>query len=163
MRMTDETGLKRSELDHKNSYGVIFEQDVPIPVSDGLVLRANVFRPDAEGNFPVIMAQGVYGKDLHFEDGFKTQWDQLISVYPDLCSNGSTGKYLRWETADPERWVPDGFVVIQIDSRGSGKSPGYLDPRSPREIGTTTTPSNGRPGNPGRTAKSACWEFPTTP
>jgi uncharacterized protein len=114
--------------------GMIFEQDVAIPVSDGNVLRANVFRPDATGRFPVVMAQGVYGKDVHFEDGFKTQWDQLLSVYPDLCSNGSTGRYLRWETADPERWVPDGFVIIQIDSRGSGKSPGYLDPRSPREI-----------------------------
>ncbi len=114
--------------------GMIFEQDVPVTVSDGTVLRANVFRPDSEGAFPVVMAQGVYGKDVHFEDGFKSQWDQLVSVYPDLCRNGSTGRYLRWETADPERWVPDGFVIIQIDSRGSGKSPGYLDPRSPREI-----------------------------
>jgi uncharacterized protein len=114
--------------------GMIFEQDVPVPVSDGTVLRANVFRPDAAGAYPVIMAQGVYGKDVHFEDGFKPQWDQLVSVYPELCCDGSTGRYLRWETADPERWVPDGFVIIQIDSRGSGKSPGYLDPRSPREI-----------------------------
>ena len=61
------------------------------------------------------MAQGVYGKDVHFEDGFKPQWDQLVSVYPELFSNGSTGRYLRWETADPERWVPDEFVIIQID------------------------------------------------
>ena len=114
--------------------GMIFEQDVAVPVSDGNVLRGNVFRPDAPGRFPVIMAQGVYGKDVHFEDAFKPQWDQLVSVYPDLARDGSTGRYLRWETADPERWVPDGFVIIQIDSRGSGKSPGYLDPRSPREI-----------------------------
>src|SRR5713101_6564217 len=115
-------------------YQLRFEQDVPVPVSDGLVLRANVFRPEAPGQFPVIMAQGVYGKDVHFEDAFKSQWDQLVAVYPDLASNGSTGRYLRWETADPERWVPDGFVVIQVDTRGTGKSPGYLDPRSPREI-----------------------------
>jgi uncharacterized protein len=114
--------------------GMIFEQDVPVPVSDGNVLRANVFRPEAAGRYPVVMAQGVYGKDVHFEDGFKPQWEQLVSVYPELGSQGSTGRYLRWETADPERWVPDGFVVIQVDSRGSGKSPGYLDPRSPREI-----------------------------
>jgi uncharacterized protein len=114
--------------------GMIFEQDVAIPVGDGNVLRANVFRPDAAGTFPVVMAQGVYGKDVHFEDGFKPQWDQLVAVYPDLSRNGSTGRYLRWETADPERWVPDGFIIIQVDSRGSGKSPGYLDPRSPREI-----------------------------
>jgi len=114
--------------------GMNFEQDVAIPMSDGNILRANVFRPDAPGQFPVVMAQGVYGKDVHFEDAFKPQWDQLVSVYPDLSRDGSTGRYLRWETADPERWVPDGFVIIQVDSRGSGKSPGYLDPRSPREI-----------------------------
>src|SRR5687767_13984357 len=115
-------------------YQLRFEQDVAVPVSDGLVLSANVFRPEAPGQFPVIMAQGVYGKDVHFEDAFKPQWNQLIAAYPDLASNGSTGRYLRRETADPERWVPDGFVVIQVDSRGTGKSPGYLDPRSPREI-----------------------------
>ena len=83
--------------------GMIYEQDVPVPVSDGHVLMANVFRPDKEGRFPVVMAQGVYGKDLHFEDGFKMQWEQLLSAHPDLCRNGSTGRYLRWETADPER------------------------------------------------------------
>ena len=115
-------------------YQLRFEQDVPVPVSDGAVLRANVFRPDAPGKFPVVMAQGVYGKDVHFEDAFKPQWDQLVAVYPDLARRGSSGRYLRWETADPERWVPDGFVVIQVDTRGTGKSPGYLDPRSPREI-----------------------------
>jgi predicted acyl esterase len=80
------------------------------------------------------MAQGVYGKDVHFADAFKAQWDRLIKIYPDLSRNGSTGKYLRWETVDPERWVSHGYAVIQIDSRGTGKSPGYLDPCSPREI-----------------------------
>ncbi len=110
------------------------EKNVGISVGDGLVLRCNVFRPAAEGRFPVVMAQGVYGKDIHFEDAFKPQWQKLLEVYPDLCKNGSTGKYLRWETVDPERWVPDGYVVIQIDSRGTGQSPGYLDPRSPREM-----------------------------
>jgi putative CocE/NonD family hydrolase len=111
-----------------------FDQDVAVTVSDGSVLRANVFRPDADGRFPVVMAQGIYGKDVHFADAFKPQWDKLTSLYPGLCSDGSSGRYLRWETVDPERWVPDGYAVIQIDARGSGKSPGYLDPYSPREI-----------------------------
>ena len=113
---------------------LIFEQDVPITVSDGNVLRANVFRPKRAGRYPVIMAMGVYGKDLHFEDGFARQYNVLLERYPDLCANGSTGRFLRWETADPERWVPHGYVVIQVDSRGSGKSPGFLDPRSAREM-----------------------------
>jgi hypothetical protein len=110
------------------------EKDVPITVSDGSVLRANVFRPAADGRYPVVMAQGVYGKDIHFADGYKPQWEGLIKTYPDLCANGSTGRYLRWETVDPERFVPDGYVVVQVDSRGTGKSPGYLDPRSAREM-----------------------------
>ena len=115
-------------------YEMKVEKNVGIPMRDGLVLRCNVFRPAADGRFPVVMAQGVYGKDIHFADAFKPQWEKLLAVYPDLCKNGSTGKYLRWETVDPERWVPDGYVIIQVDSRGTGQSPGYLDPRSPREM-----------------------------
>jgi len=30
--------------------------------------------------------------------------------------------------------VPDGYVCVRVDSRGSGRSPGYLDPFSPREM-----------------------------
>lgn len=115
-------------------YEMQFDKDVLVEMDDGLFLRANVFRPLAEGRFPVILAQGVYGKDAHFEDAFPVQWGKLLAIYPDLCASGSTGRYLRWETVDPERWVPHGYVVIQVDARGTGKSPGYLDPRSPREM-----------------------------
>ena len=34
---------------------------------------------------------------------------------------------------DPEKWVPDGYVIVRVDSRGAGRSPGYIDPFSPRE------------------------------
>jgi uncharacterized protein len=112
---------------------MIIEKDVPIPVNDGLQLRANVYRPDAPGKFPILMSMGIYGKDVHFADGYKLPWAKLQTLNPDIDRNGSSGKYLRWETIDPERWVPHGYVVIAIDSRGSGKSPGYLDPFSPRE------------------------------
>ncbi|MFW7347138.1 MULTISPECIES: CocE/NonD family hydrolase [Pigmentiphaga] len=115
-------------------HALVFEKDVEIPMDDGIVLKANVFRPAEPGRYPVVMAQGVYGKDVHFADGFKPQWEKLQRLHPGLCQDGSTGRYLRWETVDPERWVPDGYVVIHVDARGSGKSPGYLDPMSPREI-----------------------------
>jgi hypothetical protein len=48
--------------------------------------------------------------------------------------DGSTNRYQAWEVVDPERWVPHGYAVVRVDSRGAGCSPGYLDPRSPREI-----------------------------
>ncbi len=113
--------------------GLVFERDVALAMSDGAVLRANVYRPQAPGRYPVVMAMGAYGKDVHFEDAFNPQWQVLKSIYPELDANGSTGRYLRWEVVDPERWVPDGFVVIQVDSRGTGRSEGYLDPFGPVE------------------------------
>ncbi|TPW30746.1 CocE/NonD family hydrolase [Pararhizobium mangrovi] len=112
---------------------MIFEKDVEIAMRDGLHLRANVFRPTTPGRYPVILAHGVYGKDVHFRDAFKPQWEVLTGLYPDLDKGASSGRFLRWETADPERWVPDGYVLVSVDARGSGKSPGYLDPFSPTE------------------------------
>ena len=111
----------------------IFEKDVAVEMSDGLALRVNVFRPAAPGKYPVVMSHGVYGKDVHFNHAFKPQWDKLKQIYPEIDQGQSTGRFLRWEVPDPERWVPDGYVIVVADTRGSGKSPGYLDPRQPRE------------------------------
>ncbi|MFP5477253.1 MAG: CocE/NonD family hydrolase [Gammaproteobacteria bacterium] len=113
--------------------GLVFMRDVAVAMSDGVTLRANVFRPEAPGRYPVVMAMGAYGKDVHFEDAFNPQWQVLKRIYPGLDTEGSTGRYLRWEVVDPERWVPEGFVVIQVDSRGTGRSEGYLDPFGPVE------------------------------
>ena len=66
-------------------------------MSDGLELMCNVFRPDVPGRYPVIMSFGVYGKDVHFEDGFNPQWKKLKAVYPEVDQGESTGEYLRWE------------------------------------------------------------------
>ena len=46
---------------------------------------------------------------------------------------GSTNKYQSWEVCDPEKWVPDGYVCVRVDSRGCGRSPGYVEHWSPRE------------------------------
>ena len=46
---------------------------------------------------------------------------------------GSSNKYQNWELVDPEKWVPDGYVCVRVDSRGAGRSPGVLDVWSPRE------------------------------
>jgi predicted acyl esterase len=56
----------------------------------------------------------------------------MIAAHPDVAY-GSTNKYQNWEVVDPEKWVPDGYVCVRVDSRGAGRSPGYIDPFSPRE------------------------------
>ena len=112
--------------------GMRVDWDVPIPMDDGVVLRANVYRPDDEGKYPVIMSHGPYGKDLHFEEIYKTCWDLMCENHPDVPA-GSTNIHQSWEVADPEKWVPHGYVIIRVDSRGAGRSPGYLEHFGPRE------------------------------
>src|SRR5499427_7349986 len=108
------------------------EWDVPIAMDDGLVLRADVFRPVAEGKYPALVSYGPYGKGLAFQEGYKTAWDIMARENPDAVS-GSSNKYANWEVVDPEKWVPDGYACVRVDSRGAGRSPGFLDPFSPRE------------------------------
>lgn len=109
------------------------EKNVPIRMRDGAILYANVFRPETSEPVPVLMTHGPYGKDAHFADAFTAQWNELKQIYPGIDAEGSTGKYLRWEVADPERWVPWGYALVVVDSRGSGVSPGYLQAWSPQE------------------------------
>lgn len=120
--------MLRSEI----ADGMRIDWDVEIPVSDGSILRADVFRPVAEGRYPVLMSHGPYAKGLHFEDGFPGPWRALFEAHPELSAR-SSHKYANWETADPERWVPEGYVCIRVDSRGAGRSPGIIDFFSPRE------------------------------
>src|SRR5687767_8009978 len=112
--------------------GMRVHWDAPIPASDGIVLRADVFRPLDEGRHPVILTYGPYGKGLAFQEGNKAAWERLTAAHPDVLQ-GSSNKYQSWELVDPEKWVPDGYAAVRVDSRGTGHSPGYIDFWSPRE------------------------------
>src|ERR1041385_9090489 len=101
------------------------EWDVPIAMDDGVVLRADVFRPEGEGRFPAILSYGPYGKGLAFQDGYRTAWEIMARENPDALA-GSSNRYQNWEVVDPEKWVPDGYAVVRVDSRGAGR----VDPRS---------------------------------
>ena len=48
--------------------GMRIDWDVPIAMDDGLVLRADVYRPPGPGRFPAIVTYGPYGKWVHFDD-----------------------------------------------------------------------------------------------
>jgi predicted acyl esterase len=96
-------------------YSFIIEKDVSIELRDGIILCADVFRPNDAGRFPVIITLGPYPKDIHFK-----QWhsERTFENLPE------DGPYMHWESVNPEWWVPQGYVVIRVDARGTGKSPG---------------------------------------
>lgn len=112
--------------------GMLVEWDAPIVMDDGLVLRADVFRPIQNGRYPVIMSYGPYAKGLSFQEGYPSAWQQMVAAFPEVTRN-SSGRYQNWEVVDPERWVPDGYACVRVDGRGAGRSPGRLEPWSPRE------------------------------
>src|SRR5712691_9748395 len=121
-------GSPKSELRD----GMRIDWDVPIKMEDGLVLRADVFRPERDGRHPVILSYGPYAKGLAFQDGYPSAWQRMVAEHPDVAC-GSTDKYQSWEVVDPEKWVAEGYVCVRLDSRGAGRSPGHIDHFSPRE------------------------------
>jgi predicted acyl esterase len=112
--------------------GMRIDWDVPIRMDDGVVLRADVFRPVKEGKYPALVSYGPYGKGLAFQEGYKTAWDIMAREFPDAVAN-STNQYQNWEVVDPEKWVPDGYACVRVDSRGAGRSPGFLSHNDARE------------------------------
>jgi predicted acyl esterase len=111
---------------------MMIDWDVGIAMDDGLVLRADVFRPPAAGRYPVLLSYGPYAKGLAFQDGYPSAWQKMVADHPDV-PHGSSNLYQNWEVVDPEKWVPDGYVCVRVDSRGCGRSPGHVDHFSPRE------------------------------
>lgn len=101
-------------------YKLIVEKDVQIPLRDGTILYANVFRPEAEDErFPAIMSLTIYQKDK--------VW------HPPIDLEEAPNPYLAFEGPNPLWWCPRGYVLVHIDSRGSGKSPGQSEPNSYQE------------------------------
>lgn len=113
--------------------GMQISWQVPIRMDDGIVLRADLFRPIGGGPVPVIMSYGCYAKGQAFQEAYKPQWDSMVEEFPEI-EEGSSNRYQCWELTDPERWVPHGYAVLRVDSRGAGWSPGEQDLWSHREV-----------------------------
>jgi uncharacterized protein len=103
---------------------IAFARDVPVPMRDGQVLRANVFAPRQPGRYPVIINVGPYGKDVSLAHLYPSVWSGMVRRNPAI-SSGSDARDIAWEVPDPRRWVPDGYVLVHADSRGAGRSAGF--------------------------------------
>ncbi len=105
--------------------------DVPIEMDDGTILRADVFLPEEDGKYPVIITLGPYAKGLSFQVGYKGSWDLMVAAYLRL-------RKARQRSMPTGSWsIPNGglrtAMCLRMDGRGSGRSPGKLDLLSPRE------------------------------
>lgn len=56
------TGYKRSPDARSFDVSTVYEKDVKIPMRDGTVLRADIFRPEDNKRVPAILPWSPYGK-----------------------------------------------------------------------------------------------------
>lgn len=80
---------------------IVLEKNVEIPLRDGTVTRANVYRPEVDTPVPAILVRTPYSKDLLFAQTF---------------------------SLDPVRATESGFAVVFQDTRGRYESDGDFYP-----------------------------------
>src|SRR5262249_21100158 len=51
-------------------YAVVFERNVAVKMRDGVTLRADIYRPQADGKFPVLLQRTPYDR-RNFDFGLK--------------------------------------------------------------------------------------------
>jgi hypothetical protein len=99
---------------------VVIERDVPAVMRDGVVLRADMHRPEGGGPYPVLVWRTPYGKHKqHFEQYVKGGY---IVVCQDVrgryASDGTWESWLRPQSHDAE----DGYDTVQWAARLPGAS-----------------------------------------
>jgi hypothetical protein len=66
------------------SYEIVFEPDVVMKTRDGVVLRADIYRPRAEGKFPVLLNRSPYDKHIYISEGVASARRGYVFVIQDM-------------------------------------------------------------------------------
>jgi predicted acyl esterase len=95
------------------------ERDVYVTMRDGVQIALRIYRPDAPGRYPALLAASPYQYDT----------DDLPH-----------SKLFLWREIGPVEWYVEeqGYAYVRVDVRGSGKSKGCTA-CSIRPSRTTTT------------------------
>ncbi|POS71821.1 hypothetical protein DHEL01_v209790 [Diaporthe helianthi] len=99
---------------------IILERDELLGLRDGARLRADVYRPKTEAKVPAIMMWSPYGKSG--TGVFNLDKMPLRAGVPLSQLSG----YESFEGLDPAEWIPRGYAVVNVDSRGVGDSEGDM-------------------------------------
>jgi predicted acyl esterase len=117
-------------------YGIRKMTDVRIPTRDGSYVLGDIYRPIGEGKYPAIVAFGGYGK-VFTGHGHICNEEELLE-YEELEDeyfekNPDNAPWENFEVVNTVDWVPQGYIVVRIDERGVGKTPGTYEQFSLQE------------------------------
>ncbi|TFG66581.1 MAG: CocE/NonD family hydrolase [Anaerolineales bacterium] len=91
--------------------GIRIERDIAIPMRDGVVLRANLFRPDAPGQYPALIHRTPYGKTQSGLEDFVRAGYAVLSqdIRGRYASEGNFTLFTVPHTGDAE----DGYDTVE--------------------------------------------------
>lgn len=94
---------------------VIVEQNVAVPMRDGTILRANVFRPSQGGPFPVLVMRTPYGKPPKVDEQLVNAGFVVVTqdARGRFASDGQFESFVRDQTHD----ATDGFDTVEWAAR----------------------------------------------
>jgi putative CocE/NonD family hydrolase len=72
-------------------YGVVVERNVPAKMRDGVILRADIYRPRADGKFPVLLVRTPYDKTQESSFGMKGAARGYVVVEQDVRGRFTSG------------------------------------------------------------------------
>ena len=108
----------------KKEKGIVCDYDVAVKMRDGKKIYVDVFRPEKQGEYPVIIGWSPYGKHGFVE----------YTVFPKCGVCGSDfSEFAAFEADDPVEWCPRGYIIINVDPRGCWGSEGDLTYMSQQE------------------------------
>src|SRR5438270_971051 len=67
-----------------DQYAVTYERNAPVKMRDGVILRADIYRPTADGKFPVLLQRTPYNKDNDVEFGIKGASRGYVVIFVDV-------------------------------------------------------------------------------
>lgn len=99
---------------------ILIMRDVRVPMRDGIELSVNIYRPDSKNLVPALINLHPYNKDnLPRGRHLPFQYRIIRQTNPIQISNETS-----WEAPDPDFWVQQGYIIVNADKRGFGKSGG---------------------------------------
>lgn len=100
-------------------HGVQVERCVPIRMSDGVTIFADVFRPSSPGRFPAILGVHAYNMAM------QSAPSRPVAVQ---------GRNAQAEAGDPQFYVRRGYAKVIVNARGTGQSEGEYSHYGPRDV-----------------------------
>jgi uncharacterized protein len=92
-----------------DEYGVTYESNVPVKMRDGVTLRADIYRPNSNGKFSVLLQRTPYNKDGDVGFGLKAAARGYVVIIQDV--RGRYASEGEWYTFKHE--PNDGYDTVE--------------------------------------------------